>query len=322
MKKVLIIRFSSIGDIVLTTPVIRCLKKQADVELHYLTKKAFQQILANNPYVDKVHVIENDMIESDLKAESFDCIIDLHHNMRSMKVKRWLAVDSFVFPKMNVKKWLLVNLKWNLMGNRHVVDRYFEPAHAAFGIHSDGEGLDYFIPEKDELFMSDLPNAYRSGYVAFVIGGQHDGKMMSVDKIARVCSALEKPVLLLGGPDDISRGKVIARKAGDLVLNTAGDYNLNQSASLLRMADVVISHDTGLMHIASAFGKRIVSLWGGTVPELGFSPYRPGKGSEMIGASHFMRPSSKLGKRKGVYRLFDFMNMINEQEIIDSVTRK
>lgn len=319
MKKVLIIRFSSIGDIVLTTPVVRCLKAQADIELHYLTKKSFQHILVNNPYVDKVHAFENDTLEADLKAVAFDCVIDLHHNMRSMKVKRWLAVESFVFPKLNLKKWVLVNLKWNLMGNRHVVDRYFEAANAALGITTDGKGLDYFIPEKDELSINDLPEICHSGFIAFVIGGQHDGKMMSVAKIARVCKALQKPVVLLGGPDDRERGSEIAGKAGELTINTAGKYNLNQSASILKMADVVISHDTGLMHIASAFGKKIISLWGGTVPDLGFSPYMPGKGSKTIGATHFMRPSSKLGRRKGIYRMFDFMDMIDEQEIIASV---
>lgn len=319
MKKILVIRFSSIGDIVLTTPVIRCLKKQADVELHYLTKKSFQNILSNNPYVDKVHAFESETIVSDLKAEAFDCVIDLHHNMRSMKVKKWLNTTSYTFAKMNVKKWVLVNLKWNLMGDRHVVDRYFEAAHAAMGIVSDGKGLDYFIPEQDEIAIDKLPEMCREAYVAFVIGGQHDGKMMSVDKIARVCKGLQKPVLLLGGPDDVERGKEIAAKAGDLVVNTAGMYNLNQSASILKNASVVISHDTGLMHIASAFGKKIISLWGGTTPELGFSPYQPGEASKMIGAKHFMRPSSKLGRRKGIYRMFDFMNMIDEKEIIKSV---
>ena len=319
MKKVLVIRFSSIGDIVLTTPVLRCMKEQADIELHYLTKKSFQQILENNPYVDKVHVFESTTIESSLKAASFDCIIDLHHNMRSMKVKRWLDVPSFVFPKMNFKKLVLVNLKWDLMGGRHVVDRYFEAANAALGIVSDKKGLDYFIPKKDELSIEDLPEVCRSGFLAFVIGGQHDGKMMSVAKITRVCKGLRQPVLLLGGPDDRERGIEISEKAGDLVINTAGEYNLNQSAYILKLAKVVIRHDTGVMHIASAVGKKIRSLWGGTVPALGFSPYMPGKGSKTIGASHFMRPSSKLGRRKGIYRMFDFMDMIDEQEIIDSV---
>ena len=91
--KFLIIRFSSIGDIVLTTPVIRCLKTQiVTSEVHYLTKKSFASIFAANPYVDKLHFLEEDLkvtIES-LKKENFDYVIDLHHNLRTLKVKKAL----------------------------------------------------------------------------------------------------------------------------------------------------------------------------------------------------------------------------------------
>src|ERR1700744_5336322 len=116
--KVLIIRFSSIGDIVLTTPVVRCLKQQKpNVEIHYLTKAAYRDILEANPYIDKLHYFEDDLeqVGDALKKEHFDYIIDLHHNLRTLRIKKALNVKSFSFPKLNVEKWMLVNLKWHIM---------------------------------------------------------------------------------------------------------------------------------------------------------------------------------------------------------------
>ena len=102
--KFLIIRFSSIGDIVLTTPVVRCLKKKfPDSEVHYATKKAFHSIIKHNPYIDKVHLLENSTIAltAKLRRENFDCIIDLHHNQRTLLLKWLLGKKSFSFNKIN-----------------------------------------------------------------------------------------------------------------------------------------------------------------------------------------------------------------------------
>src|ERR1700744_614785 len=98
--KFLIIRFSSIGDIVLTTPVVRCLKKQvATAEIHYLTKAAFRPLLEANPYIDKIHCLDKDLdaLFPVLQAEDFDYVIDLHRNLRTMKVKRALGKQAFSF---------------------------------------------------------------------------------------------------------------------------------------------------------------------------------------------------------------------------------
>ena len=108
--KFLIIRFSSIGDIVLTTPVIRCLrKKYPEAEIHYLTKQAFRGIVATNPYIDKVHILADsfELMLHELKIEEYDYIIDLHHNLRTLRIKRFLKeVKSFSFDKLNIENAL------------------------------------------------------------------------------------------------------------------------------------------------------------------------------------------------------------------------
>jgi ADP-heptose:LPS heptosyltransferase len=318
--KILVLRFSAIGDIILTSPVVRCLKLQTDAEIHYATKKTFGHLIANNPYVDAIHLLEDDLQKfiSKLKEEKFDVVVDLHHNLRTFRIKKGLGIPAYAFPKYNIRKWVLVNLKWNIMPRLHVVDRYFK-AVAPLGVFPDAGGLDVFIPEKEALPLEILPEPWKHGFWAFVIGGNHEGKMCSAAKIARICKLVPYPVVLFGGPDDQNKGQWIAEQAGPHVWNAAGTHSLNGSASLLAFAKLVVTHDTGLMHIASGLGKTIISLWGGTVPELGMTPYRPGPNSLELGASHCMRPSSKLGKRRGIYRFFDFMEMIPDQLIVKEI---
>ncbi len=149
----LIIRFSSIGDIVLTTPVIRCLRQKfPDAEIHFLTKKNFLPVLIHNPYLTTIHTInkEIDEIETILKAIQFDAIIDLHHNLRTLRLKQALKpVKAFSFNKLNVQKWLLTNFKINVLPKKHIVDRYMATVKS-FGVGYDGKGLDYFIGEDDK----------------------------------------------------------------------------------------------------------------------------------------------------------------------------
>ncbi len=284
MKKILIIRFSSIGDIVLTTPVIRCIKEQKpEIEIHYLTKKSFKGILEHNPYLSKIHTIEKDIneIARELKEENFDYVIDLHNNLRSLQTKRIIGKPSSSFKKLNFKKWMLVNFKINNMPAMHVVDRYLETA-AALGIKNDLKGLDYFIPTKDEVTIQSLPSTHQNGYIGFVIGAKHFTKQLPTEKIIAICKKLNQPIVLLGGKEDKERAIKIEKAVGATIYNACGNYNLNQSASLIKQAKKIISHDTGLMHIAAAFKKEIISVWGNTVPAFGFTPYLPDSKSKIV----------------------------------------
>lgn len=301
MKKILIIRFSSIGDIVLTTPVVRCLKKQLNVELHYLTKSSFGGILNNNPYLDKVHTIDKEISKEliqELKGENFDFVVDLHNNLRTLRIKKALKVQSKSFPKLNIQKWLLVNLKINKMPNVHIVDRYLETV-IHLGVKNDNEGLDYFIPEASKVDLSRLPQEQSKEYVAVVIGGQHATKMIPTQKLIELCKKLAEPIVLLGGPEDASRADKIVEAVGAKVFNACGKFKLDESASLVQQANWIITHDTGLMHIAAAFKKRIVSVWGNTVPELGMYPYLADSKSKIVEVKELScRPCSKIGFAK------------------------
>lgn len=298
MVKFLIIRFSSIGDIVLTSTVVRCLKQQVEgAEVHFLTKKQFASLVSNNPFIDKVHVLDDKLkntVEA-LKKEEFDYIIDLHNNLRSTRVKLQLQGISFTFNKLNFKKWLLVKLKINRMPKVHIVDRYMETL-ALFDVYNDGLGLNYFIPPVDQVSLVNFPEPFQKGYIALVIGANHATKIMPEQKLADLCKQIDLPIVLIGGKAEIEKGRFIAQAAGGNVINTCGEYNLNQSASLLKQANVVITHDTGMMHIAAALKKRIITIWGNTTPIFGMNAYFPAKQSvdfEVDGLK--CRPCSKLG---------------------------
>lgn len=318
-KKVLLIRFSSIGDIVLTTPVIRCLKLQTGAEIHYLTKASFQAVVAANPYIDKIHTIKKSPSEvlDVLRAESYDAIIDLHHNLRSARV-RWAMprIPSHVFFKLNFEKWLMVRLKINRLPHLHIVDRYLAAA-APLGVVNDQQGLDYFIPPEEEVNAPEWLHQQgidATHYVAFVIGAAHATKRLPIDKIADICRGIHSPVVLLGGPEDSEPGAAIASKAGAHVINACGKLRLNQSASMVKQAEKVITHDTGLMHIAAAFRKEIISVWGNTIPEFGMYPYYP-EGEQHNTTIEIKelkcRPCSKIGYASCPKGHFQCMNLID-----------
>lgn len=294
--KFLVIRFSSIGDIVLTTPVVRCLKQQVPgAEVHYLTKKSFAGILSANPYVDKLHVLDDDLptVLRQLKAEKFDQVIDLHSNLRTARVKFALGVKAHTFSKLNIEKWLMVRFKVNRLPDVHIVDRYMDTVKHA-GVINDGRGLDYFIPEKDVVDLSTLPFPE---YTGLVIGAAHATKRLPLHKLRDLVIKLDGPVVLLGGREDAEIGERIREAAPERIFNACGKYNLHQSASLVKQARSIITHDTGLMHIAAAFQKPIVSVWGNTVPAFGMYPYTGHREymymAELAGLQ--CRPCSKIG---------------------------
>jgi ADP-heptose:LPS heptosyltransferase len=299
--KFLVLRFSSIGDIVLTTPVLRGLKQQVPgAEVHVATKPQYRFLFDHNPYVDRIFELGDSLpgLAAELKAERYDAVIDLHHNLRTRRLGWAMGpVPTYRFNKLNREKWLFVNLKINRLPNRHIVDRYLETV-APFGVKDDGGGLDYFLPPTDEVPLDTLPETHRRGYLAFAIGGQHETKKLPVERMIELCRVLGRPVVLLGGPEDAANGERITEAVSSgLVFNGCGRFSFNQSASLVRQAERVYTHDTGLMHVAAAFGKPVVSIWGNTVPAFGMYPYRTKfEVWEVNGLP--CRPCSKIGHAK------------------------
>jgi len=300
--KILIIRFSSIGDIVLTSPVVRCLKQQleGDSEIHFITFSKYASILEYNPYIHQIHAVDelSSMVINELKSIGFDYVIDLHHNLRSMRLKSKLKVLSFSFNKLNPLKWLLVNFKINRLPDLHIVDRYMDTIKA-LGISYDGKGLDYFLP--DQMEDPKLPEDLGQ-YTALVLGATHATKRPSDEHFKKLASLISTPIVIIGGPEEKALGESLAGIDQKRIINTAGKTNLHESALLIKNSQLVITPDTGMMHIAAAFNKDIVSIWGNTVPDFGMYPFLrsddPAESEihQVDGLS--CRPCSKIGFKK------------------------
>lgn len=329
MKKVLIIRFSSIGDLVLTTPVIRVLKQgleEEGVELHFLVKEAFADVLKGDPYIDELHTWKkegNDALLTQLRNERFDRVVDLQNSIRSLRLRAFMGRPASSFSKLNKEKWLLVNLGVDRLPRKHVVDRYFE-ALEPFGLDNDGRGLEFHYASSEEVDRGELGLSKDEAFVTFSIGGAHATKRLPERRIVEICRRIEVPVVLLGGKEDRARGARIAEEAGERVIDRCGRFSIPSSASILRQSSAVLTHDTGMMHIAAAFRRPILSFWGNTVPAFGMYPYMPGNEDrshifEVEGLS--CRPCSKLGHDECPKGHFRCMWDIDPDELLSTLDR-
>ncbi len=314
---------SSIGDIVLTSPVVRCLKKQLDnVEIHFVIKQQFAHVMEHNPYIDQLHIFNDNLPQliHTFKAQQFDYIIDLHNNIRSMRIKKALnEVTAHSFYKANIQKWLFTNLKLDFLPQEHCVDRYMKTVEP-LGVKNDNEGLDYFIPEKDEVDVFSYFSWLNYPFVAYGFGGTYTTKRMPNEKIKALCEALPYPIVLLGGPEDSDNADEIAEGLEGKVYHACGKLSLNQSVSIANQSNCVIAHDTGLMHIAAALQKPTVSIWGCTHPRLGMTPYMSEEKYTIIENKKLRcRPCSKLGYDTCPKKHFRCMNDLSISEIVEAV---
>jgi ADP-heptose:LPS heptosyltransferase len=321
--KILVIRFSSMGDIIYTTPVVRCLKKQLPgAEVHFLTKPAFKYIYDNNPNIDQVLLLKHTLSETikEIKTEKYDYIIDLHNNLRTALIKLRTGIKSSTYKKQRLRKWLSLKFNLKLVPQTHLVERYMQTVKF-LGVTNDGKPIDYYVKAEHDLKKM-LPASHQGSYVAFVIGATHFTKRMPNYKIVNMCRKIKLPIVLLGGDDVKANGNEIANRVGKNVYNACGVTSVDESVYLVSKAKNVLGFDTGLTHIAEAFDKPIASIWGGTVPELlGVQPYMV-KDALVVGINLPCRPCSKFGLEKCPLGHFKCMNNIPEDVVTNFVNDK
>ncbi len=310
MPKILIIRFSSIGDIVLTTPVIRCAKNQIhDAEIHFLVKKGFETIIDGNANIDRVHIFQGNLSDTinNLKKHGFDIVIDLQKNLKSRWISFRLNAKTYTFEKLNFRKWLLTSFKINTLPDKHIIDRYFDGVKT-LGISNDGKGLDFIISQEHNVSIKPLLPKDKQ-YVCLILGATHFTKRIPDKVCQRLISQSTHHVMLLGGNDVALLSKELHESFPNQTTNLSGKLTLHESAAVINGSRYTITADTGMMHIAAALDAKIHVLWGNTVPEFGMYPYL---NSDAFGKyiSHEVkglscRPCSKLGSQncpKGHHR--------------------
>ncbi len=298
-KKILVIRLSSIGDIILTTPLLRALSlAYPEAKIDYCTKAPFISLLASNPILTTVYTPEN------LPDGHYDLVVDLQNNRRSRTLIRSFNTAMCVhYRKENWKKWLLVHFKLNLYGSyRSVVERYFDSLNEIAISASDQYGCELY-PSAEELAFA--TTYFQSGQktLALCFGAKHFTKRYPPKHFAELISSFLKKeslqIVLLGGKEDTHQATELMNSLPDtyrtMVMNLAGCCTLMQTAAILSRCDAVLCNDTGLMHMASAFGKKLFVLFGSSSQAFGFLPWHTPYALFEVESLH-CKPCSHIGR--------------------------
>lgn len=324
--KILIIRFNAIGDIILTTPVIRAIHHQIkQAEIHILVNQKYQNVLANNPYISKIHTYSNNknQVVEQLKTEQFNFVLDLQNTRKSHKICHQLNLPHSSFNKLKIKKLIYTRLKINTLPLNHIVDRYFDAAKPLL-IVNDGRGLDFNIPETEKFNTDNLPIFFEDGFIAILLDADKGTKKIPINKLMEIIPMLLKPVVLIGDKNSSAIGDELVNRLGDRVYNICGQLSVNQYASLIDQSLCVLTGDNDYMQVAAALRKPICSLWGSSIPEFGNYPYMP-TDRELFRmfeiCSIKCRPCGKRGFRKCPHRNFKCMNRISSFEVAEWINQ-
>jgi heptosyltransferase-2 len=280
---VLVVRFSSIGDILLTTPLLRALAgRHPDAKLVFVTKRsmtplveahpALSEVVALEPHEPLVHLAER------LRALRPTHGLDLHGNFRSRMLRLLVRSRWTGYRKRKLARSALISAKVDMYGAPvPVAERYFEAARQ-LDVRPDGGPAEFFpsaaAQERVAGWLAEKRIA-GAGLVALAPGAAHATKRWPIAHwiaLAHRLRAVGHPLVVVGGPDD--RGLALQLAAGGAAESAAGEFSLQETGALLAQSGVVVSGDTGLMHMATAVGTPVVALFGPTVEQFGFFPYR------------------------------------------------
>lgn len=341
LRKILIIRFSSLGDILLTTPFIRILRKSfPDARIDFLVKREFISALEDNPHISSVIAFSPDSaggfteLKNQIRSERYDAIFDLQNSIRSrmLRFHSGAAVIKVV-NKYVVKRFLLVTLKWNFYREvTSVVERYLMTGRE-FGLVDDGVGLEFNVPQSITDAVTVATKENRSGQPDSVLGfapaARHATKRWSLeyyrDLAALYSARLETRIMIFGGDGDKEycdslASQINGRVGREVATSYAGRFSLAETAAAMDQCSVIVSNDTGLMHLAAARKRNIVAIFGSTVREFGFFPY--GSPSVVLEERDLScRPCSHIGRPKCPKGHFKCMNDITPARVLNAITR-
>jgi len=319
LKKILIIRLSSMGDILLTTPLIRSLKKQNPaIQIDFVLKEEFFELVKNNPNLTNIHIyskqsFEKQILINTLISNNYEIVIDLQHNIRSKEITKSLHCQTFRFKKNDVRKFLLVNFKINKLKYAPKIPlRYAETA----GINLDHEGLDIFTDN-----VADPRLDLNEKYIGLCPGAKHFTKHWPKEYFIELGKQLESAgykVVLFGGLNEEELIGEIANQLSSSV-NLYGDSILQATANM-KMCKAIYTNDSGAMHLACAAKVPVIAFFGSTVKEFGFYPYKA-HSIELEVENLPCRPCTHIGRKSCPLIHFKCMKDIRPELAFDSLNR-
>jgi len=331
MKKVLIIRFSSIGDIVLTTPLLRMFKSTfPECEIDFLVKEKYRELLENNPHVNRILTLASDKfwtLIQEIKRRDYDMVIDLQMDIRSLLMS--ILSGHFKRKTYNTrrfKRFILITFRKNYYKEIKSVPLRFLEAVEDLGVKDDGIGVDFYYSSSEKKTVTDRLKSDNitniNSLIVLAPGAGRKTKRWPVKRYAEVGEFLIDAgynVVTIGDKTDKNICNQIAEKSGN-IKNYAGELTLQQVGALLSMAQLLITNDTGVMHIGTAVCQNVIAIFGPTTEILGFYPFRGN--AKVIEHELYCRPCSYHGTDTCPQKHFKCMKSISVKEVIDEIRNR
>jgi lipopolysaccharide heptosyltransferase II len=329
--KILVVRLSSIGDIILTTPLLRSLRTTyPGARITFVIKRQYEELLSSSPYIDELITFDKReglnglrRIKQDLREQRFDLYLDIHKNWRSRYLRFCLhARKTTSYRKLILKRTLLIWFKINLYKTvKPVYQRYFDSVRH-LGIHYDGLGTEIHVPsEKTEIVKSMLSEAgytFDAPLVILCPSATYANKRWKsegfVDTARHLITVKTAFVVVHGGKEDVLLCADIASAIGSRAVSMAGLLSLSESAALMQLSDLVIANDSGLLHLAQSQKKPVIGIYGATTRELGYFPIE--QNSTVIETDLSCRPCTHNGLNKCPKKHFRCMKDIPSEKVI------
>jgi heptosyltransferase-2 len=322
INKILIIRLSSLGDILLATPLIRNIKKKYPlIQIDFILKDEYSDLLKNNPHINKIlpyskgttnHLI-NHSINQSSNHSGYDLIVDLQNNLRSRKITSKLKARTVRFKKYSLRKFLLVKTKINLMKNLpSIPERYAE----TIGVQLDESGVEIISNKKPSDKIVGLKNL-----VGICPGAKHFTKRYPIEYQIQLSKLLVENnfnVVLFGGRIDKEICNEIS-VAVPQVINLQNEDDILQTVSDMQLCDTIVCNDSGLMHVASSLNKKLIAIFGSTVREFGFMPYNCKNSIVVENEKLSCRPCSHIGRAACPKSHFNCMREIKPEKIFQII---
>lgn len=319
-KRILIIRLSSLGDVILTTPVVRSLKTAyPEMVIDFLVRPEYKDVYLHNPHIDKILEYEGD--ELSVKAfrehikKSYDLVLDLQNNKRSHELTRGIKIPVHRYKKNNIKKWFLVH--WKINRFKKILSIPEKYIHNIEDLKLDEQGAEVFTNPDS---IPQINNSEK--YVGFAPGSKHITKMWPADYYIRVGNLLNNlgyKIVLFGGKDDADICRYISIYIKDCI-NLAKENNILQMQTDMKKCEFIICNDSGLMHLATTVNIPVITFFGSTVKEFGFSPYNA-NALVLENKNVKCRPCSHIGKDYCPKKHFNCMKTISPESVVEVIQK-
>ena len=332
--RILILRLSSIGDILLTTPFIQQVRKRfSNAHITYVVKREFSELLKHNPQINELISFDSAFgiaglleLAKTLKQKKFDIIFDLHNNLRTNRLTSVFKSKKISkIRKSKIKRSFLVNFKINLFKEIITAPQKYLHVGQKYNIKDAGEKLQLFLNNSLEqtvenfLKKNDLEKKH---YLCLAPGAAHYTKMWPIEYVAnlvtKIINKYNYKIVLLGGPSEKNFSPQF--KSNNKVIDFCGKLSLLESSGILKYSKGIVTNDSGLMHMAAAVDVPIIALFGSTVKELGFYPYKAN--ASILENDLWCRPCTHIGRKKCPLGHFNCMRNISVDRVFNEIEIK